>query len=289
MPTNRTYELAPSPPPPMDWPKYRAIILENWSRLLSSDASEGAVQRFLERHPCLLPGQFGPIGSGHGPFPPAIISQPALPDFTRKLPDFMWIARDSLTIYPILIEIEAPAKRWFSNSGVQTADLTRALNQLAEWKAWFQRPLNAGRFHEYYRIPNDLRSLKPLYALIYGRRSEATRTSELRDKRLHLAREDEHLMTYDRLEPRHDARNYFCVKIDKDGYRAITVPPTMKLGPLSACDHALIRAKEEATQDSPYLSESRRQFLIDRFPYWDQWCRERERRGFELYSTQDWE
>src|ERR1700687_5312250 len=115
-------------------------------------------------------------------------------------------------------------------------------------------------------------------SLIYGRRKEANRTYELQDKRLHLAREGEYLRTNDRLTPQFQAREYFCVKIDKDGYRAITIPPTVHLGPSSADDHAFIRDKEEATRNSPYLSEQRRQFLIERYSYWDQWSKERERR-----------
>lgn len=142
------------------------------------------------------------------------------------------------------------------------------------------------RFFEYYRIPTTFGSLKPLYVLIYGRRSEANKTDELRDKRLHLARDDEYLMTYDRLAPQFDAREYFCVRIDRHGYRAITIPPTIHLGPSSASDHAYIRNKEEATRNSPYFSEERRQFLIKRYPYWDRWSSERSER-FEFINTQD--
>lgn len=123
----KTYSICPGPPP-MAWSEYEALILPRWQALLDSKVStEADFQAFLERHPCMLPGPFGLIGqSGHAPYPSAIISQPVLADFTRRVPDFMWIARDSSSIYPVLIEIETPAKPWFRQDGMQHASLTQA-------------------------------------------------------------------------------------------------------------------------------------------------------------------
>lgn len=43
----------------------------------------------------------------------AVISKPKLPGLSDRQPDFMWIATDSVALYPILIEIETPQKKWF--------------------------------------------------------------------------------------------------------------------------------------------------------------------------------
>jgi hypothetical protein len=148
------YELAPNPPEPMAWSSYEQIIMNAWEDLLASGTTEEQViQRFLEQHPCLVPGAFGLLGtSGHAPYPAALFSQPILPDFSRRIPDFMWIARDSETIQPVLIEIEAPGKKWFTNRGVQRAELTQALDQIADWKIWFSNLVNLAKFSEVYQI-----------------------------------------------------------------------------------------------------------------------------------------
>lgn len=257
----------------MSWEKYNHIIKEEWDLLLKSDcAEEKKFREFLERHPCMVPGPFGLIGSsGQSPYPAAIISQPSLPDFTCRVPDFMWIARDSETIYPILIEIESPLKRWFNKDDTQHSKLTQARDQITEWRAWFQNPLNVARLKEYYKIEVRGENIRPLFLLIYGRRKEANETTERQRRRSNLARNDEFIMTYDRLVSQPQADQFYTVKADRLGYRAIHIPPTAQLGPLFAHQRAQIRDKDIAVKNSPYFSAERREFFISRLPYWDKW------------------
>ena len=205
-----SYELAVSPPPAMGWEEYRSIILIQWHQLLATKACETAVQAFLEHHPCLVPMHIDPIVSGYTSFPSAIISQPILPGFTGKVPDFMWISGNSFCLHPTHIEIEAPSKQRFADDGRPASDLTEALDAFAQWKVWFRRPLNDVRFREYYRIPHGFGELKPIYILIYGRQSKANGIDELHNKSMHLGREDEFTMTYDQLTPQYHARKFFC-------------------------------------------------------------------------------
>jgi hypothetical protein len=280
-----SYELVTNGPAAMHWGDYEAVITRDWQALLSSGAcgDERVFQTFLERHPCLVPGPFGLFGtSGHAPYPAAVISQPVLPDFTRKTPDFMWIAKSSSAICPVLIEIEAPSKRWFTKEGRPRAELTQALDQLTEWKTWFAEPLNAAQFCKYYRIFDDFRP----YILIYGRESEPNSSRNRIQKRVHLSRPDEFLMTFDRLRPEPKASDFLCARIDAEGYRAITVPPTIHLGPVLANDPAQIRGKKKATHASPHLSDERRAFLVQRFDYWDRWSRERRGRIIRVTDTE---
>ena len=61
-----------------------------------------------------------------------MISKPPLLSWGGKIPDFMWIPFDSVTLAPVMIEIEAPIKSWFTEAAQQTHEITQALNQLAE-------------------------------------------------------------------------------------------------------------------------------------------------------------
>ena len=259
----------------MAWEQYEKIITAHWVSLLKSDCrDEAPFQEFFECHPCMMPGAFGLIGtSGHSPYPSAIISQPILPDFTRKIPEFMWIARDSGTLYPILIEIEAPAKPWFTKTGGQSSKLTQARDQITEWKTWFENPLNRARFKDYYRVVTHGESLRPLFILVYGRRSEANRTIQRQTARQNMVRDDEIIMTYDRLVPQAGAKEFFSVRVGKSGYRALYIPPTATLGPKFADERKDVTEKDIAIRRSPYFSPERREFLLSRLSYWDDWSR----------------
>lgn len=272
----KNFEIVKDAPPPMAWSNYEKLILAEWNRLLLSNEfkDEKHFQHFFEQHPCMLAGAYGLLSSPDV-FPSALISKPVLPDFTHKVADFMWITFNSANVYPILIEIESPAKPWFTKKGRPTAVLTQAHDQLKEWKAWFSKPRNEGSFADYYNLPSGLRGLvlKPLYALIYGRREEANRNSYLAEKRPHLQGENEFLMTFDRLRHSPNASHVISVKIDKNGYYAIAIPPTIYLDPFTAKHRwRSVRQKEEAAMASSYLSKERKEFLVKRFKYWDDWA-----------------
>lgn len=272
----------------MPWQEYEAIVSLAWNKLLADpDISEMSVQRFLEHHPCLVPGAFGTVGvSGHAPFPGALICKPALPDFTRRIPDFMWIARNSVVVSPVLIEIESPNKRWFTKGGQQSAELTQAIGQLTEWRCWFDEPLNRARFTEYYKLPLNGRQLRPEYVLIYGRHAEAGQNSQLIKKRGQMARPNETLMTYDRLRPDPNVSDFLSAKLTRSGYEAICLPATMCLGPAFAELRVFISGKKDAAMDSPYLSRARSKFLCDRLDYWDCWISENAR-GVSRHSDRE--
>ena len=57
----------------------------------------------------------------------AVISKPKLPGLSDREPDFMWVACDSGSVYPILIELETPHKQWFYGERVEIhSDFTHA-------------------------------------------------------------------------------------------------------------------------------------------------------------------
>ena len=271
----KSYQITVPPEHAMTWDTYVEIVNQEWQALLANTGStEKDFQGFFERHTCCLPQMYPVFKRGaHGPYPGAVISQPVLPGFSRKVPDFLYITRDSATVYAVLIEIEHPAKPWATSAGQQSAEFTQATNQIADWKAWFNDPLNVAQFQKDYRIPSDWiqsRTFEQRYFLVYGRRTDSSLTEAFNKKRKHLERENECHMTYDRIQPQREM-DCLCAKLDGNGYRARSIPPTLQLGPMWAEEGRMIRYKDAAVRANRYLSEVRKEFLIARWPYWDAW------------------
>jgi Domain of unknown function (DUF4263) len=286
MESRYSYEIVSPPDTAMEWRTYEAIINREWVALLEQTppASERDMHVFFERHPCMVPGAFNILGneSGHAPHFAALISEPPLPSYHKRVPDFMWVSSNSEADQPVLIEIEQPGKAWFTRKGQPTADLTQALDQIAEWKAWFNVPHNTQAFKAFYGLEQSSwmrRDFQPAYVLIYGRRAEANRDPGLTAKRAHLRAEDIVAMTYDRLAPNRSADEYPCVKATAAcQFAAVSVPPTIAWGPRHA-ERALFAHLERAIERNPYLSRVRKDFLMSRLPYWREWVLSKER-GF---------
>lgn len=275
----KTYAMAENPPPAMAWEVYRTHVQTAWDALLAKDPVESEVQEFLEQHPSMVPGAHGLLGkSGHSPIHMALISQPVLPSYRHKVPDFMWIATDSATIYPVLIEIEAPGKPWFTQAGRQHAKLTEAINQLIDWRVWLEDSINRQRFREYYDILPERflpKAFKPLFVLIYGRRAEANSSPNATAKRDALQGEQQFFMTYDRLSPDHEQRDHLCARFLGSTPRpiALSVPPTLQLGPALCPRYLAIEGLAEAIGSNTLMTAARRNFLLSRLPYWERWVK----------------
>lgn len=275
----RTYEIVKAPSKAWSWGRYKNVLSKKWRNLLNNqhEYQEKDFQEFFELHPCMLPWLYGEIGRGaHGMFPNALITQPVLPGLSSKIPDFMWIASDSGSVFVVMIEIENPNKPWATQSGQPSSDLTQAINQLKDWQSWFSDPINEERFKKDYRIPSFLlesHSFEKVYLLIHGRRSDSTLTNSFNKKRALLQNHNEIFMTYDRLKPNRELDDCLTVKISGDGYDALHIQPTLQLGPMNADDRSYIRNKNEAVNRNIYLSDARKKFLNSRWQYWDSWAR----------------
>jgi hypothetical protein len=262
-----------APEPAMPWAEYKQIVEREWTGVLmpNGPVEERVLQAFLEKHPCMLPI----VGGGHhGLFPSAVVSQPMLPGLEQSIPDFLMITRNSDTIYAQFIEIEAPHKPWATKSGQPSRHLKQAIDQIKTWKSWFSIAENVLQFQRAYRLPgHGGRTLVPRYVLIYGRRSDPSLTEEFSRKRYHLQADDEVFMTYDRLCANEMHSDALTVKLDRRGYRAVSIPPTVRLNFLDADHWAMIRDKEKAIKQMQYISAARRAFLLERWPYWDAWVK----------------
>ncbi|MFI8578253.1 Shedu anti-phage system protein SduA domain-containing protein [Rossellomorea aquimaris] len=181
---------------------------EEFDFLLESKfiSDEKIFQDFFERNPYYLPGatisnRLTEPDESYAPFPGAVIAQPPLRTDQIYIPDFLWLAYDKDTFYPVFIEIEAPSKKWFNKDGTLTAKFNQAYHQLMTWKNWFDKGDNKKVFFTTLRIPYFLSEksiLEPKFFLIYGRDKEFTSNNK------HLIRKSmEHssfkLLTYDDL------------------------------------------------------------------------------------------
>jgi hypothetical protein len=258
------------PPEAAPRDEYERLLTLAWRNLLESPAGriEANLQRFLEHHPCLVPGfRSMDIPSGHGPYPGAVIRQPKLPGLTTRRPDFCWIATDSERINPVLIEIETPDKRWFiqdgSRRGEQHGDLVHARGQLDRWKTWFAKPDNQMAFLRQYRLggwPFEHRELVPQYVLIHGSsRREFRDHPDLNELRRRLQNDDTFTMTFDRLAPSRDAMDFGCVQITERGYEAVAVPPTFDVD----LYHVNVVGLDRAIEACEDITEARRRYLLD--------------------------
>lgn len=156
----------------MPWETYTASASAELRLLLDSGAAEQAMQDWLERNPAFVPGAGGPPGYGHhGPLHGAVVTQPPLRGLGVRVPDFLCLTKTSGVLQPVLVEIEAPRKNWFTAAGRPTAELTEAQDQLREWREWLEIPANRQVFLDFYRVPARLRralAFQPSYWLVYG-------------------------------------------------------------------------------------------------------------------------
>lgn len=279
----RPFERVSNPPPPMTWDAYKSHIQLVWPALLDDSTKqddESAFQKFLERHPCLLPNSYTHFQRGARPLAGGVFTQPELPGFRAKRPDFMLMSVDSGAVVVLLIEIEAPGKPWSTVAGTQSSKLVQARDQLAQWKTWFREPTNQLQFHDLYRLDSKLmrsRQLEVRYVLVYGRREELVSKPAFAKKRSEIAGEDEIIMTYDRLHPSRRISDIPTLKHNRKGaedqFEVVSVPPTLWLGPDTAREYATWLNMRGAVESNRLISDERRSFLLRRLDYWDDWIR----------------
>jgi hypothetical protein len=210
----------------------------------------------------------------------------------------MWLTRNSEDLIPVLIEIEAPAKRWLTDKGDRTFQLTHAEGQLADWRQKLDDPDGRSQFADLYEFPQQWAqrfNLVPRFMLIYGRQSEFSERPDWNRKRRGLRDPSVDEMTYDRLRPLAGSANAITVRIgrgnDLVARRAVAIPPTFQLGPTNASAVARINGLADAITANELISDDRRGFLLERLPYWQALGR-REIDGENLGVTRvdtDWE
>jgi hypothetical protein len=267
-----TYEFTDNAPKPLEDKKYLVNANKVFNSLLTNfPEDESKFQNFFELNPSFVPGardEFSIMGqSGHEPHLSCLITQPKISGLIKRIPDFMWLANDSVYFSPVIIEIEAPSKKCFRKDGNPTSEFTQARNQLEEWQTILKRPENILSFYRDFAIPQDLIDLtfKPRFVLILGRRVEFENDKILKQKRGALFENDKILMSYDRIKAKL-LDNYVTCTVKNGKYIAKNLSPTFRIGPY-AVEILDLENLINAVDNTSYLTEQRRTFLKEKIPY----------------------
>lgn len=274
-------KFSPQPviPKPPFWDPYAQAIEIAWRDLLEEEAElELALQRFIERFPCLLPfamayspggePEFGHHGTLHG----AVFTQPDLPGgAVRPRPDFMRITRDSSWTYVTLFELKRTSFTLFRSDQRFRDEYDAAREQVVGYQAWLDDPANKAAFLRKFLIPAAIshRDLFVRLVLLAGRRREVYGHPERRDRR---RREQIVIRSLDALLPDANARDDVTVRIHDGRLVVVSVQPTMRVGPFNASGLALMDGIRETVSADRTIPPKRRRFLGERIPFWQAWA-----------------
>ena len=269
---DKRYTMYENPPPPVSYDEYERNAINQYENMLDDESlSEKEYQSFFERNPAFIPGAFEAIGtSGHDPYLCSLISQPVIGSSLKRIPDFMWLAGNSLSFCPVFIEIEKPTKDQFRKDNIPNAKFTQALDQITEWKAILSKNENIQKLYNDFSIPKVIqeKDFTPQYVLIYGRREEFSSDSFLRSKRNSMQNSDTKIMSFDRLRPDRNVFNMVTVKVRNGKYEVISIPPTFVYQPCRAICLSKLTCFTERIDYIENISPERKAFLKKRFPYW---------------------
>ena len=273
---SQTYEMSANPIAPISWRDYCTSATQRYKTLLDQSSDESDLQKFFERNPCFVPGAHGIFSSsGHPAMHRCLFTQPRLPGLATKVPDFMWIAKNSDYILPVLIEIESPRKMYFNKDNSLTADFNQAKTQILDWKAWFEDPVNVQSFQRDYKIDTDLRfnmrKVKPLFLLIYGRSNETEKSQERANRKAQSSHENIMVMSFDRLAASHDQTTYLCGRVRSGGFEVTEFPEYLMLSPGLAQAMHRFHGQTEAVERNQDIQPDRKAFLLERLEYWNRW------------------
>lgn len=284
-------DRSPERPRAIDWAVYRDRVMSEWRALLDSDPEEPEVQAFLELHPAMVPGGSGDVGPGghHGSEMRAVFRRPPLKGGRRdREPDFMWVTRSSGLITPILVEIEKPSKRWFTQDGRPTAKFSEAHDQLNDWRAWFAVPENQALFRDRYLFGDRYRDrgMEPWFVLIYGRHAEFepggghADPGSLLFKRDGMRGSHEQLMSFDSLMPRYEHSDTMTVSMAAKGPTPFAFSPmfgtSASTTPMTA---TVLGDPSEALARSVMMTPRRKAYLAERWEHWRRHQRDADRAG----------
>lgn len=270
----------PRRPRALPWEDYASRAVEDWLSLLDRDPHEAHLHGFLETNPSFIPGGEDrlPVGGHHGARWQAVYSQPPMRGLRRdRIPDFIWLNRNSAELTPVCVELERSGKHWFkANSTVPTAPFTQARDQLHQWQAWFATAPNEAIFREvYYENAWPHRALRPVYVLAYGRHQEFERPNERHDDPHSLLRHRsamqgarEQFMSLDSLGPSKGLSNAVTLKMTAQGATLFAVPPTFETGPAMRSLAARFRDPSPALARTTGWLPGRREYVLERWLFW---------------------
>lgn len=267
----KKYTIINNAPKPIKWEDYEKWVINEYQKLLNLNINEKIYQNFFEENPCYIPGAYEIFGeSGHAPYMDCLISQPFLNCGIKRKPDFMWLAKDSLSFCPVIIEIEKPSKKQFRKDMINCSDFTQSMNQIIEWKTILNDSRGRQEFYDFYNIPDWLRNRKfsPQYVLIYGRREEFDNNELLRKKRAEMRTNDIEIMSFNRLSPNKKCDDYVTATVSRGQYFVKHILPTHTYSPLNAESLSMLKEFVVKIENIPLISNERKDFMKQRYNYW---------------------
>lgn len=112
------------------------------------------------------------------------------------------------------------------------------------------------------------KTFNPQFLLIFGRREEYEDDHILTGVRALKQRDDVAIMSYDRLKPLYDYKQFTSCKVSQGKYKIIYISPTFRY----RADSVDILSKYVNFQDTisqmEKTSEERKSFLLGRLSYW---------------------
>lgn len=277
--------------PPPSWERCARLVEATWRSLLEAGtATELELQRFIEVHPCVLPYTVAYTASGtpdyghHGTIHSGVFTQPRLPGTKTLRPDFMRITRDSQWTYVTVFELKWPGMDLF-RGGARFRDAFDAAREQVNGYAATLEVDGWREFRDWYQLPDyvEHRDIQLRLVLLAGRRSEVYQHPERRDRR---RRESVLIRSLDSLTPAAEARDEMTLALRGRTIAATSVQPTMRFGPGNAVALSIVHGMGGAIARQPAFSERRRQFLLERLPYWQAFER---RPGLRISQANYWE
>lgn len=178
---------------------------ESYLSLLDKGSNEQVYQTFIEENTYLIPREFV---QNHGIHFSVVLRK--LPFGSDFLSDFAYLSKSTVRWNCVLIEIEKPSSRFFKEgSNSFHREFTDALQQISDWRAWFDETSNKDSFVKntlgFLRTPLSYTPVNIKYVLVFGRRAEIESNSRRLAKVRAQERDDFRLMSFDSLAS--DLRN----------------------------------------------------------------------------------
>lgn len=162
-------------------------LAETFKELLDSGAGEEALHVFLKQHPAALMRWCGVSGS-----PSRLISKASLHSHVTDFAVGEWRHTTSRWQWT-LVELERPEFRMFTKAGDPAHELSHALRQIADWRAWIQANMHFAR-----TLLPDVVPLCPA-GIIIGRRALVDASDQDRLEMLQIMSQGVRISTYDAL------------------------------------------------------------------------------------------
>jgi len=175
------------------------LLRERFLSLLEQQADEQVYQDFIERNTMFVPREFV---QNHGIHLDLVFRKlPLGSDYTT---DFCYLSKSSDNWNIVLIEIEKPQSKYFRGTSTNLhSDFHAALDQIDEWRGWFDNRSNFDSFINgtlgQLRIHLSRNPCNIKYVLVYGRRAEFEGNENRARKIRAKEKDDFQILSYDSL------------------------------------------------------------------------------------------